>query len=74
MDDFVSTLLHNFLFDLFLEAGVEIITKILLVFFGRFGDTKRTFRNQLTFRDQCIAMPTFCSTLGVKACKRAIAF
>ena len=34
--------------DLFLEARTEILTNISL-FFGRFEDIKRTFRNQLTF-------------------------
>ena len=38
-----------FLFNLFLEARAEILKKILLVL-GRFEDTKRTFRNLLTFR------------------------
>ena len=43
---------HNsafiFWFELFLEARAEILRKLFLVF-GRFEDTEKIFRNQLTF-------------------------
>ena len=53
MDDFILTLLHDFfLFDPFLEARAEILTKISLVFLVNFETQKGNFEIKLTFQIQ----------------------
>ena len=55
------TLTLLFLFDLFLEASVEILEKFRW-FFGRFEDTKRTPLNDLTFsKEQWPGLDVDCS-------------
>ena len=48
---FIPLIRGYFWCNLFLEGSAEILTKIS-GFFGRFGDTKIPFRNQLTFGNQ----------------------